>query len=134
MKNLIAIMNAMKFYETTPVTLEGETYLGYLTKSSGMGNMVYAYLITLKADNTFAISILQLAGITMHISGAAEGTYTIDGTTATFTYDVPDGEGGIKKEDHVVTATDFSETRFNAGFNIAQVDVLAAPAPFIKLK
>ena len=124
----------VKFYETDPITLEGDTYLGYLTKSSGMGNMVYAYLITLKADKTFVISIMQLAGATMHIVGTAEGTYSTDGANAIFTYDVPDGEGGIAKEDHAVTVTDFSATTFSAGFNIAQAGVLASPAPFIKLK
>ena len=123
----------VKFYETSPLALEGDVYVGYLAKVSGMGNMVYAYALSLKADGKFTVSIMQMAA-TMHIVGLTEGTYTIDGESIAFHYDVSDGEGGVAKEDFVSNGTDYSATGLSGGFNIAQASVTASAASFIKIK
>ena len=126
--------NPIKFYETAPVEVDGNVYVGYLTKSGGMGNMVYLYAACLKADNTFSVSIMQLAGATMHVWGASEGSYAVDGDKITFTYDVSDGEGGIAAEAFVSEGVNYTENGFECGFNIAQVTMKSSNAPFIKIK
>lgn len=126
--------NDVKFFESDPIALEGEVFAGHRAKDSAMGNMVYAYVAVLKADGTFTVSIMQMAGATMHIVGKSEGTYVIDGESITFTYDVSDGEGGVAKEDHVSEGTAYNGTSFSVGFNIAQATVAASPSVFIKLK
>lgn len=123
----------VSFYETAPVSLDGDVYLGYMTKTGGMGAMVYAYALTMKEDGTFDVSIMQMASV-MHVWDKSTGTYTVDGGNVTFTYDVMDGEGTVHLEDYVSEGTDFTETGLSAGFNISQTTVRASNAPFIKVK
>jgi hypothetical protein len=123
----------VKFYETAPASTDGDVYVGYLTKSGGMGSMVYAYALCMRDDGTFDVSIMQLARV-MHVWGLSEGTYVADGDKLTFTYDVSDGEGGIAKEDYTTTGTDYTENSLMVGFNIAQTSVSASPASFIRVK
>ena len=125
--------NKLKFYETAPARIDGNVYVGYLTKSSGMGDMVYAYALNLKDDGKFDVSITQMAAV-MHVWGYQNGTYTVDGTNASFTYHVTDGEGGIVTKNFVSNGTDLTENGLMAGFNIAQSTMAAAPAPFIRVK
>lgn len=134
--HMVAAMssNPIRFYESAPADVDGSVYVGYLTKSGGMGNMVYAYSVCLKADNTFSVSIMQLAGATMHIWGESEGTYAIDGDKISFTYDVSDGEGGVAAEAFVSEGVNYTEGGFECGFNIGQASMRASNAPFIKLK
>ncbi len=123
----------VRFYETAPADIDGSVYAGYLTKTGGMGNMVYAYSVCLKPDNTFKVSIMQLASV-MHVWGESTGTYAVDGDKITFTYDVSDGEGGIVAEDFVSEGANYTEGGFECGFNIGQAGMKAANAPFIKIK
>ncbi len=134
--HMVAAMssNDIRFYESSPADVDGDVYVGYLTKTGGMGNMVYAYSVCLKADNTFSVSIMQLAGATMHVWGESAGTYAIDGDKITFTYDVSDGEGGIAAEDFVSEGVNYTENGFECGFNIGQTSMRASNAFFIKIK
>ena len=131
--HMVAAMssNDIRFYESGVADVDGNVYVGYLTKSGGMGNMVYAYSVCLKDDNTFQVSIMQLAGATMHVWGESEGTYVIDGDKITFTYDASDGEGGIAAEDFVSEGVNYTENGFEVGFNIGQTAMKASNAPFI---
>jgi len=123
----------IRFYETAPASVDGDVYVGYLAKTGGMGSMVYAYSVCLKADNTFSVSIMQLASV-MHVWGESVGTYAIDGDKITFTYGVSDGEGGIAAEDFVSEGVGYSAEGFEVGFNIGQTNVRASNAVFIKVK
>lgn len=123
----------VKFYESAPASTDGDVYVGYLAKTGGMGAMVYAYSLCIKDDGTFDVSIMQMASV-MHVWGASEGTYVIDGDKITFTYDASDGEGGIAAEDLTAEGTDYSENGFKTGFNIGQVNIRASAADFIKVK
>ena len=126
-------MDELKFYETAPAATDGDVYVGYLTKTGGMGSMVYAYSLCIQGDGNFKVSIMQLASV-MHVLGESVGTYTVDGNNVTFTYDVSDGEGGIAVEDYVSKATRVTEAELSAGFNIAQTSVAASNAKFIRVK
>ena len=126
--------NAMKFYETAPVSTEGDVYVGYMTKTGGMGAMVYAYALTLKDEGAFDVSIMQMAGGVMHVWDLSQGTYTVDGDKVTFVYDVMDGEGAVAAEDYTSEGTGFTENGLSVGFNIAQVTVRASDATFIRVK
>ena len=125
--------NKLKFYETAPARVDGNVYVGYLTKSSGMGDMVYAYALNLKDDGKFDVSITQMAAV-MHVWGYQYGKYTVNGSDASFTYDVTDGEGGIVAKNYVSNGTELTENGLMAGFNIAQNTMAAAPAVFIRVK
>ena len=81
----------LDFYEIAPITPSGNSYVGFLSKTGGMGQMIYAYCLNLESDGTFTVSILQQATV-MHVTGTEKGTYTSDGDTVTFTYDVIDEE------------------------------------------
>ncbi len=122
----------IKLYETAPVSMDGDIYVGYLAKTGGMGAMVYAYALTLRDDGTFDVSIMQMATV-MHVWDKSTGTYVKDGDTITFTYDASDGEGGVAAEDFVSEGTITGETTISVGFNIAQTAVRAANAPFVKI-
>ena len=95
--------------------------------------MVYTYAVCLKPDNTFKVSIMQLASV-MHVWGESVGTYAIDGDKITFTYGVSDGEGGIAEENFVSEGANYTEGGFECGFNIGQTNMKASNAPFIKIK
>ena len=124
--------NAVKFYETTPVSTEGDLYVGYMTKTGGMGAMVYAYALNMKADGTFGVSIMQKASV-MHVWDRSEGTYTADGDKLTFYYDVMDGEGAVATADYSTEGTKVNDHELSLGFNIAQTTVRASDAVFIKV-
>lgn len=124
--------NEIKFYETTPASMDGDVYVGYLTKTGGMGAMVYAYSLCLKEDNTFDVSIMQMASV-MHVWGATSGTYAVDGENITFTYDILTTEGEIVAEDQVAEGTGYSDTTLQTAFNIQQATMRASSAPFIKV-
>ena len=125
--------NEIKFYETAPASMDGDVYVGYLTKTSGMGAMAYAYALCLKENNTFDVSIMQMASV-MHVWGATNGTYVVDGENITFTYDILTTEGEIVAENEVAEGTEYSDTTLLAGFNIQQATMRASNAPFIKVK
>lgn len=124
---------AIKFYETAPIPTDGEVYVGYMTKTGGMGAMVYAYALNLKEDNTFDVSIMQMASV-MHVWGVTDGTYTVDGTNVTFTYDVVDDLGELVEADFVTEGTDFTDKSLSVGFNIAQAANRASAASFLRVK
>ena len=132
---MISAMTAgeLNFYETAPAKTDGETYVGYLTKVGGMGNMVYAYALNMKDDGTFSVSIMYLAAV-MHVWGESTGTYTVDGDKITFTYDVQDGEGGIAEENFVSEGTKTGDYTLTAAFNIALTSIRASDSTFIKIK
>lgn len=123
----------VSFYETAPVSMDGDIYVGYLTKTGGMGSMVYAYALTVKADGKFDVSIMQMASV-MHVWGKTGGTYKADGDKVTFTYDVLSDEGELVTADYVSEGTGFTENALSVGFNISQTTVRASDAPFIKVK
>ena len=125
--------NPIKFYETTPVSTEGDLYVGYMTKSGGMGAMVYAYALNMKDDGTFGVSIMQKASV-MHVWDRSEGTYTVEGDKLTFAYDVMDGEGAVATANYSSEGTKLSENELSLGFNIAQTTVRASDAIFIRVK
>lgn len=126
--------NAIKFYETAPAATDGDVYVGYLTKTGGMGAMVYAYALTLKDESTFDISIMQMAGGIMHVWGNTSGTYTVDGDKITFTYDVLSAEGELVTAGYVSEGKNFTENGLLCGFNISQTTVRASDATFIRVK
>ncbi len=125
--------SAIKFYETAPAAVDGDVYVGYMTKSGGMGSMVYAYALNLKQDGTFDVSIMQMASV-MHVWGNTSGTYTVNGTDVTFNYNVVDDVGEVVAENYSSTGTNYTESTLSAGFNIAQASVSASPAAFIRVK
>ena len=125
--------NAIKFYETSPVSTDGDVYVGYMAKTGGMGAMVYAYALNMKEDGTFGASIMQKASV-MHVWDRSEGTYTADGDTLTFCYDVMDGEGAVAAEDYTTEGKRVNDYTLSLGLNIAQTTVRASDAEFIKVK
>lgn len=133
--HLISAMtpNAIKFYETAPASTDGDVYVGYLTKTGGMGAMVYAYSLCLKENGIFDVSIMQMASV-MHVLGGTDGTYTVDGENITFSYDVVSESGELVTADYTSEGTGYSETALSAGFNISQTSVHASAAPFIRVK
>ncbi len=126
----LAAGQTLSFYETSPVSMDGDVYVGYLAKTGGMGAMVYAYALTLRDDGTFDVSIMQMATV-MHVWDKSVGTYVTDGDKITFTYDAMDGEGAVATEDFVSEGTVISATELSVGFNIAQTAVRASNATFI---
>lgn len=125
--------NEIKFYETKPAAMDGDVYVGYLTKTGGMGAMAYAYSLCIRDDGTFDVSIMQLASV-MHVWGGTSGTYTADGENVTFTYDVLSTEGEVVTEDFVSEGKDYTENGISVGFNISQSNMIASDAPFIRVK
>ncbi len=125
--------NEIKFYETKPAAMDGDVYVGYLTKTGGMGAMAYAYSLCMREDSTFDVSIMQLASV-MHVWGGTSGTYTADGGNVTFTYDVLSTEGEVVTEDFVSEGKDYTDTELSVGFNISQSTMIASDAPFIRVK
>ncbi len=121
-----------KFYETAPVSVNGDVYVGYLTKTTGMGNMVYAYAIAMRDDNTFDLSIMQMA-TGMHIWDKTSGTYTKDGDKITFSYSVMDGEGGVIAENFESEGTITGSHTFSCGFNVGQTGMRASDAAFVSM-
>ncbi|MBO5047884.1 MAG: hypothetical protein J6D19_05675 [Clostridia bacterium] len=125
--------NAVKFYETAPASVDGDVYVGYMSKVSGMGATVYAYALNMKEDGTFDVSIMQMATV-MHVWDMSHGTYTVDGDKVTFSYDVMDGEGAVATAGYTSEGTGFTENGLTVGFNIAQTTVRASAAEFIRVK
>ena len=124
---------AINFYESAPASMDGDVYVGYLTKTGGMGAMVYAYSLCLREDMTFDVSIMQMASV-MHVWGGTGGTYTVDGENITFTYDILSTEGEIVAEDDVAEGTGYTDTTLSVGFNISQATMRASASPFIRVK
>ena len=124
---------AINFYESAPASMDGDVYVGYLTKTGGMGAMVYAYSLCLREDMTFDVSIMQMASV-MHVWGGTGGTYTVDGENITFTYDILSTEGEIVAEDDVAAGTGYTDTTLSVGFNISQATMRASASPFIRVK
>ncbi len=123
----------ISFYETAPVSVDGDVYVGYLTKSTGMGATVYAYALNMREDSTFDVSIMMMAPV-MHVWDKSVGTYTVNGSDVVFTYDAMDGEGGVLQADYTSEGTEFTENGIVASFGVAQVAVRATPAQFIRVK
>ena len=123
----------ISFYETKPADMDGDVYVGYKTKTSGMGAMVYAYSLCLKDDSTFDVSIMQLASV-MHVRGGTSGTYTADGESITFTYNILTDEGETVSENETANGTGYTETELSTAFNIQQASMRATDAPFIRVK
>lgn len=124
---------AVRFYESAPADLDGDVYLGYLTKVGGMGPMVYCYALTLREDGTFGVSIMQMASV-MHVFGETSGTYTADGERITFTYDIRTTEGDVVSAGEISEGTGFNGVQLTTAFNIEQATMRASDAPFIKVK
>ncbi|MBO5006190.1 MAG: hypothetical protein J6C89_01965, partial [Clostridia bacterium] len=125
----------IEFYETAPVAVEGDIYVGFMQKESGMGKMTYSYALAIKEDGTFKVSIMLMApAMSMHSWGATEGTYVVDGENITFTYDVLSDDGEIVCEDFVSEGTGYSENGLSVGFNISQASTKASATPFIRVK
>lgn len=124
---------AVRFYESAPADLDGDVYLGYLTKVGGMGPMVYCYALTLREDGTFGVSIMQMASV-MHVFGGTSGTYAVDGENITFTYDIRATGGEVISSGAISEGTGFDGTGLMTAFNIAQDTMRASDAPFIKVK
>ena len=122
----------INFYETSPASMDGDVYVGYLTKTGGMGAMVYAYALCLKEDMTFDVSIMQMASV-MHVWGGTDGTYTVDGENITFTYDILSTEGELVAADDVMEGTGYTDSTLSVGFNISQATMRASAAPFIRV-
>ena len=130
----------VKFYETANTAMDGETYIGYLAKyGTGMGNLVYSYVLNLKDDGTFNVSILYMAAA-MHVIGESTGTYTVEGDKITFTYALGDGEGGVVIQDgaplndYTSEGTKNADGTISTSFNIALPSPRASAALFLKLK
>lgn len=123
----------ISFYETKPADMNGDVYVGYKTKTSGMGAMVYAYSLCLKDNNIFDVSIMQLASV-MHVWGGTGGTYTVDGENVTFTYNILTDEGEIVSENETANGSGYTETELSTAFNIQQAAMRASDAPFIRVK
>ena len=123
----------LRFYESAPADLDGDVYLGYLTKVGGMGPMTYCYALTLRDDGSFGISIMQMASV-MHVFGETSGTYKTDGAEITFTYDVRTTDGEVISADEIAEGTGFDGVRLYTAFNIQQTTMRASDACFIKVK
>ena len=95
--------------------------------------MVYAYSLCLKDDNSFDVSIMQMASV-MHVWGATDGTYTVDGENITFTYDIRTTEGELVSADEIAEGMGYSDITLMTAFNIQQATMRASTAPFIKVK
>ena len=126
-------MDTIRFYETAPVSMEGDVYVGYLTKTSGMGPMVYAYALCLGEDATFDVSIMQMASV-MHVWGSTGGTYKAKDENITFTYDILTEDGDLVTADAVAEGTGFDGNSLAAAFNIQQNTMRPTDAVFIKVK
>lgn len=122
----------IRFYETSPASMDGDVYVGYLTKNGGMGAMVYAYSLCLKDDKTFDVSIMQMASV-MHVWGGTGGTYAVDGENITFTYDILSTDGEVVSADDISQGTGYTDTTLSVGFNISQATMRASAAPFIRV-
>ena len=122
----------VNFYESSPAAMDGDVYVGYLTKNGGMGAMVYAYALCLREDSTFDVSIMQMASV-MHVWGGTGGTYTADGEKITFTYDILSTDGEVVAADDIVEGTGYSDTTLSVGFNISQATMRASASPFIRV-
>ena len=125
--------HSLRFYETAPVSMDGDVYVGYLTKTSGMGPLVYAYGLCLREDASFDVSIMQMASV-MHVWGSTGGTCIAKGNTATFTYDIRTDQGELIAPDALAEAVDFNGHSFSTGFNIQQNTMSASDARFIQVK
>lgn len=123
----------IKFYETAPAFMDGDVYVGYMTKTGGMGAMVYAYSLCLKEDMTFDVSIMQLASV-MHVWGGTSGTYTVDGECITFTYDILTTDGEVVSANETSVGSGYTDTQLAVGFNIQQATMRASDSPFIRVK
>lgn len=123
---------AINFYESAPASMDGDVYVGYMTKNGGMGAMVYAYALCLRADQTFDVSIMQMASV-MHVWGGTGGTYTVDGEKITFTYDIRSTEGEVIAADDIAEGTGYTDTTLSVGFNISQATMRASASPFIRV-
>lgn len=134
------MVNAMtstdvEFFETAPVNVEGDVFVGFLQKEGGMGKMTYAYALCMKDDGTFTVSIMQMApAMGMHVWGATSGTYAVDGENIAFTYNVMSDEGEVVSENFVSEGTGYSENGLTVGFNISQASAKASAAEFIRVK
>ena len=126
-------IDAIRFYETAPASMEGDVYVGYLTKTSGMGPMVYAYALCLGNDAAFDVSIMQMASV-MHVWGSTGGTYKAKGEHITFTYDILTEDGDLVAADAVAEGTGFDGNSLTAAFNIQQDTMRPTDAVFIKVK
>ena len=122
----------LTFYETAPAAMDGDVYVGYLTKTSGMGPMAYAYALCLRDDATFHVSIMQMASV-MHVWGATAGTWQADGQQITFTYDVRTDEGELVAADETALGSGFDGIFLEAAFHIQQNTMRASDARFIKV-
>ena len=123
----------ISFYETAPASMDGDVYVGYMTKVGGMGPMVYAYSLCLKDDSNFDVSIMQMASV-MHVWGATGGTYAVDGENITFTYDICTTDGELVSADELAEGTGYSDDSLMTAFNIEQTSMRASASPFIKVK
>ena len=126
-------IDAIRFYETAPASMEGDVYVGYLTKTSGMGPMVYAYALCLRDNAAFDVSIMQMASV-MHVWGSTGGTYKTKGENITFTYDILTEDGDLVAADAVAEGTGFDGNSLTAAFNIQQNTMRPTDAMFIKVK
>ncbi len=124
--------NAIRFYETAPAEMDGDVYVGYMTKISGMGPMVYGYSLCLRENATFGVSIMQMASV-MHVFGATGGSYVLDGETITFTYDIMTGEGELVSSDEIAEGTGYNGVSLSTAFNIEQASMRASAAQFIRV-
>jgi hypothetical protein len=128
------------FYQTAPIALSGTSYVGYLKKTSGMGLIVYAYILNLEEDGTFSASVLQNTPFG-DVAGVEKGTYVISGTEITLTYDVLDDTDSDGTADTVLAegsnyvskGTDYNGISLNLGLQIGQVNAKASAAPFVKI-
>lgn len=124
--------SSIRFYETAPVLTDGDIYVGYMTKVSGMGPMVYTYALSLKENGTFDVSIMQMASV-MHVWGSTNGTYVAEGENITFIYDILTSEGEVVLEDAIAEGSEYSDVALKTAFNIQQESMRASTAPFIKV-
>lgn len=78
--------------ETSGYSLAAGTYKATYTKESAMaGTVVYEYSAELGEDGTFSYSVTFAMGETVYDGSAANGTYTLNGTTFLFT----DSDGNV---------------------------------------
>ena len=124
--------NAIRFYETAPAEMDGDVYVGYMTKVGGMGPMVYCYSLCLKDGDDFHVSIMQMASV-MHVFGATHGTYATDGENITFTYDIRTTDGEVVSADEIAEGTGYNGVSLSTAFNIEQATMRASAAQFIKV-
>ena len=124
--------NAIRFYETAPAEMDGDVYVGYMTKVGGMGPMVYCYSLCLKDSGDFHVSIMQMASV-MHVFGATHGTYTTDGENVTFTYDIRTTEGEVVSAGEIAEGTGYNGVNLSTAFNIEQATMRASAEQFIRV-